>query len=146
MDLKAKLHKIRKDSQSVNQYLSQIKEITYQFAAIGEPISYRDHLGHILDDLRVEYNAFVTSIQNQSDTPTLEDIRSLLLRYEARLEKRTLVDQLNLAQAHITSLSIQQNNKKSQPKFPPNFPQFRSFPQTSHNPLVNTTPCVLGKP
>lgn len=65
MDLKAKLHKIRKDSQSVNQYLSQIKEITYQFAAIGEPISYRDHLGHILDGLRVEYNAFVTSIQNQ---------------------------------------------------------------------------------
>lgn len=62
------------------------------------------------------------------------------------MEKHTSVDQLNLAQAHITSLSIQQNNKKSQPKFPPNFPQFRSFPQTSHIPLVNTTPGVLGKP
>lgn len=40
-------------------------------------MSYRDHLAHILDGLGSEYNAFVTSIQNRSDNPSIEDVRSL---------------------------------------------------------------------
>lgn len=47
MGLKTQLQKIRKDGLSVTQYLAQIKDITDKFAAIGEPISYRDHLAHI---------------------------------------------------------------------------------------------------
>lgn len=52
----------KKDGLTISQYLSQIKDITDKFFAIGEPISYRDHLAHILDGLGSEYNAFVTSI------------------------------------------------------------------------------------
>lgn len=50
----------------MSQYLSQIKEVDDKFSAIGESISYRDHLTHILDGLGSEYNAFVTTIQNRT--------------------------------------------------------------------------------
>lgn len=71
MALKTQLQHIRKDGLSVSQYLSQIKEVTDKFSAIGEPISYRDHLAYILDGLRSKYNAFVISIQNRLDRPSL---------------------------------------------------------------------------
>lgn len=47
MALKAQLQKIRKDGLSVSQYVAKIKEIVDKFVAIGEPISYRDHLARI---------------------------------------------------------------------------------------------------
>lgn len=106
MGLKTQLQRIRKDGLSVSQYLAQIKEVADKFSAIGELISYGDHIAHILDGLGSEYNAFVTSIQNQSDQPSLEDVRSLLLAYESRLEKQNLVNQLNVAQANFANLSL----------------------------------------
>lgn len=33
---------------------------------MGEPISYSDHLAHILEGLGSEYNAFITAIQNNT--------------------------------------------------------------------------------
>lgn len=104
MGLRSQLQKIRKDGLSVTQYLAQIKDIADKFSAISEP-SYRDHLGYILEGLGSEYNPFVTSIQNRNDRPSLADVRSLLLAYEARLEKQSSVDSLNLVQANLANLS-----------------------------------------
>ncbi|MDV3143411.1 MAG: hypothetical protein Q8761_03240 [Sweet potato little leaf phytoplasma] len=62
MGLRSQLQKIRKDGLTVSQYLAQIKDIADKFSAIGEPLSYRDHLGYILEGLGTEYDQFVTSI------------------------------------------------------------------------------------
>lgn len=69
----------------MQQYLANIKDIADKLSAIGEPLSYNDHLGYILEGLGIESNAFVTSIQNRTNHPSLEDVRSLMLAYEARL-------------------------------------------------------------
>lgn len=114
MGIRAQLERIKKDGLTVSWYLSQIKDITYKFAAIGEPLSYRDHLGYILEGLGVEYDPFVTSVQNRTNTPSLEDVRSLMLSYEARIESRNTVEQLNLIQANMANLNFS-NNIKRQP-------------------------------
>lgn len=67
MGLGSQLQKIKKDGLTVSQHLAQIKDASDKFSAIGEPLSYRDHLGYILDGLENEYNLFVTSIQNHTD-------------------------------------------------------------------------------
>lgn len=155
MDLKTQLQRIKKDGFSVSQYLSQIKDITDKFSVIGEPISYRDHLAHILNDLGSEYNAFVTSIQNCSDSPALEDVRSLLLAYEAKLEKQNSVDQLTLAQANFASLNIHNNSRRSSSRgSTTNFPS-ATFVRPPFNPLnlsnssvssSTFSPSLLSKP
>lgn len=113
MGLRSQLQKIRKDGLSVSQYLAQIKDIADKFSAIGEPLSYRDHLGYILEGLD-KYNPFVTSIQNRTDCPSLANVRSLLIAYEVRLEKQTSVDSLNLVQANFANLSMGNNAKRFQ--------------------------------
>lgn len=78
------------------QYLAQIKDVVDKFNAIGEPLSYRDHLGYILKGLGNEYNPFVTTIQNRIDHPSIADVRNLLIIYEVCLEKQIATDLLNL--------------------------------------------------
>ncbi|XP_022155181.1 uncharacterized protein LOC111022315 [Momordica charantia] len=144
MGLKTELQNLRKDGSSVSQYLAKIKEIADKFAAVGEPLSYRDHLAHVLDGLGSEYNAFVTSIHNRADSPSLEDVRSLLLAYEARLDKQNTVDQLNIAQANLVNLSLQHNSKRPPPKF--SFPNHykHSFPNSPISAAQSQS--ILGKP
>lgn len=88
----------------------------------------------------------VTSIENRSDNPALEDVRSFLLAYEARLEKQTSVDQLNLMQANLSSLQLHSNSRRptsrpstnSSSRTPFNPPNF-SFP-APQVPLINQNP------
>ncbi|XP_038891713.1 uncharacterized protein LOC120081111 [Benincasa hispida] len=129
MSLKARLQKIRKDNLSLSQYLSQIKDVADKFSVVGESISYRDHLTHILDGLGSEYNAFVTSIQNHVDNLSVEDVWSLLLSYEAQLEKQNAIDHLNIAQAYLSKLSFQHNSKRN---------ALRPFP--NHSSLILPSP------
>ena len=56
-----------------------------KFAAIREPLTYRDKLTHILKGLPKEYDNFVTSIQNRSDRPSLKEVHNLLHTYEYKL-------------------------------------------------------------
>lgn len=114
MTLCSQLQKVRKDGLSGTPYLAQIKDIVDKFSTIDEPLSYCDHLAYNLEGLGTKYNSFVTSIQNGTDRLSLVDVWSLLLAYDARLEKQSSVDQLNLIQANIANLSVNSNNKRFQ--------------------------------
>ena len=118
LGLRSQLTNLKKEGTTINQYLFQFKEIADKFAAIGEPLSYRDSLGYLLDGLGPEYDAFVTSIENRVDRSSIEDVESLLLSHESRLSKRNTAEQLNFAQ---TNLSSYHGNKKNQKPFQPNF-------------------------
>ncbi|KAK0591018.1 hypothetical protein LWI29_034531 [Acer saccharum] len=151
MGMRSQLQKIKKEGISLTQYLAQMKEITNKFAAIGELLSYRDHLGYLLEGLGAEYNSFVTSIHNRTDQPSIENVHSLLMSYEYKLEKQNSIDQLNFAQANLLSF---QENKKFQKPFQTNVqksqPYHSSFPNTStpkpQMPFSNTQTSILGKP
>ncbi|KAI9177411.1 hypothetical protein LWI28_014875 [Acer negundo] len=127
MGLKSQLQKIKKEGISISKYLSKVKELFDKFAAIGEPLSHRDKLVHTLEGLTEEYDYFVTFIHNRADRPPLEEVHSLLHTFEYRLEQRNSVQQLNFAQANLTSF---QNSKKFQKSPQPNYtrPPPQSFP------------------
>ncbi|KAI9182354.1 hypothetical protein LWI28_024519 [Acer negundo] len=114
LGLRSQLTNLKKKGTTINQYLFQFKEIADKFAVIGEPLSYRDHLGYSLEGLSPKYDAFVTSIENRVDRPSIEDIESLLLSHASRLSKRNIAEQLNFAQANSSSYH---GNKKNQKLF-----------------------------
>ena len=82
MSLRTQLQQLFKGGSTMSQYLGKLKDVTNALAAIGEPVSYRDHLGYLLEGLLVEYDAFVSSVYNRANKPNIEKIKSLLMAYD----------------------------------------------------------------
>ena len=144
-ELHTKLQTLREDGLSAGEYIQKLKSICNSLATIGEPISKKNHLIYLFNGLDGEYNPFVTSIQNQPDQPTIEQIHSLLFSYDFRLEQQNSVP-LNSTQAHMThlnkkpyrsTLQLAFNHVQIQPRYSP--PTFK--PTTSQY-----QPNILGKP
>ena len=144
-ELHTKLQTLKKDGLLVGEYIQRLKSICNSLAAIGELVSEKDQLIYLFNGLYCEYNSFVTSIQNQSDQPTIEQIHSLLLSYDFRLEQQNSVS-LHSAQVHMAHL-----NKKPYKSTPqPTFNHIHIQPRYSSPPFKPTTsqyqPSILGKP
>ena len=122
-----KLQTLKKDGISIGEYIQKLKSICNSLAAIGEPVSKKDHLIYLFSGLDREYNPFVTSIQNRSDQPTIEQIHSLLLSYDFRLEQQNFVS-LNSAQVHMAHLNKKPYKSTPQPPFNRIHIQPRYFP------------------
>ncbi|PON47862.1 hypothetical protein TorRG33x02_321990 [Trema orientale] len=150
-ELRAKLQNLRKDGLTAIEYIQKHKNICNTLAAVGEPVSCKDHLLYLFGGLDREYNAFVTSITKRPDNLPLEEIYSLLLSYEFRLESQNASAQLSSLQANLAHLNI--NKKPYRPNFSnpvghftQNF-QNRTQQFQSHPPNSNQfQPSILGKP
>ena len=90
-ELHTKLQTLKKDGLSASEYIQRLKSICNSLTAIGEPVFEKSHLIYLFNGLDREYNSFVTSIQNRSNQPTIEQIHSLLLSYDFRLEQQNSV-------------------------------------------------------
>ena len=128
---------------NANEYIMRIRSLSDKLAAIGEPLSFKDQLVYVLNCLGSEYNGLVPTINARSDSLTLEDVHSLLLGFDFRLEQQNCVEDLSLAQANLTSF---QPNKKPQKSFQPN-----SYGNTQRNTFQHTLyhfsqPSILEQP
>ncbi|KAL6332296.1 hypothetical protein AAG906_004858 [Vitis piasezkii] len=85
MSLNSQLQRIKKIDIPLSEYLFRLKFVFDKFAAIGEPLSYRDKLTRIPEGLPEKYDSFVTSIHNRYDRPSFQEVHSLLHPYESRL-------------------------------------------------------------
>ena len=103
-EIHTKLQKLKKDGLSIGEYIQKLKSICNSLVAIGKPISGKDYLIYLFSGLDREYNPFVTSIQNRSNQPTIEQIHSQLLSYDFRLLQQNSVS-LNFAQVHMAHLN-----------------------------------------
>ena len=97
-ELRTSLQNLKKDGLSAMEYIQKFKSISNNLAAIGEPVSRNDHLIYLFGGLGHEYNAFVTSIVNRPDKPSVEEVHSLLLSYEFRLERQQAAGLVNTDQ------------------------------------------------
>lgn len=79
----------KKGSSSINEHLLKIKNITDPLASVGHPVSSSDHIDAILNGLPEEYDTFVISINSRSESYVVEEIESLFLAQEERIEKHT---------------------------------------------------------
>ncbi|KAF6170817.1 hypothetical protein GIB67_015769 [Kingdonia uniflora] len=86
MQLKSRLQPIKKNSDSITDYLQHIKQIVDNLAALGSTIDDEDVVFNILNGLPAEFDAFTTSIRVRSTPITSDDLHGLLLSEELSLE------------------------------------------------------------
>ena len=87
-----------------------LKNLNRQLAAIGELVSYKDHLAHLLKGFPAEYDSFVLAVYNWVDNPTVEEVQSLLVLYDLQLEKRNMIENLILLEANSASMDSSQSH------------------------------------
>ena len=102
LEIKTQLQNLRKEGMSAMEYIQKLKALCNTLASIREPVSCKDHLFYMFNGLDKEYNAFVASISNRPDLPSIEEIHSLFLSYDFRLEQQQTVPSLNNVQAYAT--------------------------------------------
>ena len=66
---------------------SLIKTIVDSLLAVGQIVSVQEQIDAILEGLPSEYESLVTAISSKIDQFEFEEIQSLLLAQEQRLEK-----------------------------------------------------------
>ena len=72
---------------NVVEYLSKIKSCVDSLASVGHILTNKDHIDAILDGLTDEYDAFITFILTRSESYTVEEVESLIMAQEVRIEK-----------------------------------------------------------
>ena len=98
MQLKLELHSSQKGSKKMSEFLLQIKKIVDSLNAINKLVSEKDHVMYILGGLGTDYLSFVVSITSRSQAVKLEELHSLLLAHEQRIDKlHTIEDTSTLA-------------------------------------------------
>ena len=85
------------------EYLLKIKKIVNNISTIEEFVTKEDQILYILGGLGHEYNSFVVSITSRTNTPNLDDINSLLLANESRLEQQTSIYKISFIQANMAN-------------------------------------------
>src|ERR1044072_247011 len=144
--LRSELKSCTKDNCSMSEFLNRVKTIVNTLLAMGESVSYREHLEAILDGLPPDYNSLVTIIKNNRSNPySISDAGAMLITHESLLEKQSKKSQsessliqVNVAQAPISS-SIPNSGSSYNPNLNQNY-QF-SVPASNPNPsMTNQVP------
>ena len=93
------------------EYLLKIKSIVDNLLAIGENITEQDWILYLLAGLRAKYNSFVITITSGHEPLSLEEIHSMFLTHENRLEQQHTTEETNLLQANFATMNIQGQKK-----------------------------------
>ena len=84
---KTQLKSSQKDSSSMNDYLLQIKSIVDSLLLVGYSISILDHIDAIFEGLSSKYDTLIIVVTTHTDSYTIDEIESVLLAQERRIEK-----------------------------------------------------------
>lgn len=110
MEIRTKLQNIKKGNLSLRDYMRKIKNLIDSLKVRGKIITTEDHVLHILSELGPKYEYTVSVITAKSGAISLQEITSLLLSHESRMEKDvkivttkdTTLPSVNLAHQHNT--------------------------------------------
>ncbi|KAM1069966.1 hypothetical protein ACFX15_001756 [Malus domestica] len=86
--LRSRLQSIQKGSQSISEYLQQLKEISDSLNAAGATVSDRDLIAATLHGLPDEFESFIDSIMLRLSSTSLDELHGLLLTKELSMARR----------------------------------------------------------
>ena len=66
------------------EYILKMKTVSYNLAAVGEPVKETYQILHLLGGLELEYNAIVASLTTRDEELYLHSVHSMLLTHEQR--------------------------------------------------------------
>jgi gag-polypeptide of LTR copia-type len=100
MDLKMQLHSLQKGHMSMQSYLDQKHSLADQLRLMGSSVSDEDLQLYILHGLNIDFDPLIVSLTSRSNAVSFNELSSLLLTHEQRLQKYALT----IAGASSTSL------------------------------------------
>ncbi|KAA0053143.1 keratin, type II cytoskeletal 1-like [Cucumis melo var. makuwa] len=90
MQFKNKLHNIKKGSMSLKEYFLKIQQCVDALASINKPVSSDDHILYILVGLGYDYQSMISIISARTDSPSIQEVMSLLLTQESQNESKLI--------------------------------------------------------
>lgn len=84
--LKTQLKAIKKQGSTAAEYLIKIKKTIDALAAVGVPISTKDHIEVILDGLNEDYGPFITIVLSRKDLFSVDELEVLLITQDEILD------------------------------------------------------------
>lgn len=106
--MRIQLQNMKKGSQSIADFVLQMKLIANQMLAGGGSISKEDLVSYVLGGLGPEYETLIVNLLTRPILPRLEEVKQHLIYYESRLEHNnctTVIDYsptFGPVSAHIT--------------------------------------------
>lgn len=85
--LHTQLHQLTLEGRTVSKFLSAVQDLVDSFNAIGDPISVHEHIAVIVEGLPETYESYISFINNHAEPLTVDEIETLLIGHEARIER-----------------------------------------------------------
>jgi len=83
--LRIELRPLTLEGCTISDFLMEIQNLVD--SAIGDPITIREHVDIIIEGLPENYESSVSHINNRSEPLTIDEIETILLGLEARIDK-----------------------------------------------------------
>uniref|UniRef100_A0A803PJV9 Retrovirus-related Pol polyprotein from transposon RE1 n=1 Tax=Cannabis sativa TaxID=3483 RepID=A0A803PJV9_CANSA len=107
LQLKSQFSTLRKGGQSISDFSDKVQSIADSLAIAGSPIQDQDLILQLLNGLGPEYDSVVSGITARSDDLTFEEVQSLLLAHESRIDHHNTVADLSMKlQANVCLLLL----------------------------------------
>eukprot|EP00794_Sanderia_malayensis_P020843 gene20843-22886_t len=87
--LRRKLYSLRlKESQSVQQHIKEMTEVSEELSILGDPIEEEDCVVHLLASLPSSFYVWVTALEASEDVPKIEMVTKPLLREQMKQKEK----------------------------------------------------------
>ncbi|KAA8536638.1 hypothetical protein F0562_029116 [Nyssa sinensis] len=113
IQIRTQLANAKKGALSANAYFLSIKRMADELALAGQPLKANDIITYVLAGLGQEYDSLASTITSRSDPVTLEELYSLLLICESRINHNNQ----SLHAAASVNLATKQPQQQSQSPF-----------------------------
>ncbi|KAH9725329.1 retrovirus-related pol polyprotein from transposon RE1 [Citrus sinensis] len=135
--LKMQLHGARKDTQTIIEFCTKVRNLANELQMAGKPVSEEDLCSHVLTGLGQSFESVVVNLTSRLHELTFDEMYSVLLNHEARLEQNATHD--NNFKANVASRQGRNNWTQKRNERPRNQPpnQYLSPQNQYFGPLNN---------
>ncbi|KAJ4722439.1 Retrovirus-related Pol polyprotein from transposon TNT 1-94 [Melia azedarach] len=98
MQIRSEIHNTKKDGMSVNDYYLKMKSLVEDLRCAGNEVSEEEHVMFLMEGLGPEYDPVVVNITSRERKLPLQEIYSVLVSHENRIERNLSSGRINLAQ------------------------------------------------
>lgn len=72
---------------TMNEYMSQAKDIFNHLLVVGDPISRHNQVKYLVNGLSFEYNSLITTLTYKKIMPTLEEVFTMIKVHEQKIKR-----------------------------------------------------------
>ena len=115
--VRSQLSTPQKGNQSATEYFMTIKHLTDDLEIVGQPLNYDDIITYLLASLGPEYDTLISMISHRDNSLTLDELFSMLLTCEARIQHHNQTLSIPMASTNIASRQQYYSRGKNRNKF-----------------------------